>query len=301
MRAIIFLAIALTTAGAALFVVYTIFKAYEDRIAQAQIIEDTTFVIVAYSDLYQGVTITEEDLFAVEIPPHYLYMEGGPESKLFHSAEHVVGRIPKERILANEYIRDERLADKHKGLGLNALIPRGMRAISINIQGGKGLRGFLEPKNYVDVLVTFTPYGSEENETHYLLQAVYVLGVDDRLRKGESEKDEQARKRRGRSVGNVVTLAVTPSQAEEIAHAVSTGSITLVLRNDLDIDTQGPEIGGVTMKQVLGEQEEKPKPKVRKPKKVKPVEKGHQLTIVNGSTKTNWEYNGSGQGLKDSQ
>jgi len=60
--------------------------------------EDTVMVIVSARDLYQGVVIAEEDLYAVEIPPRYL-----PEG-VFLSPDHVVGRVPHMRILANEFI-----------------------------------------------------------------------------------------------------------------------------------------------------------------------------------------------------
>ena len=113
---------------------YFMLQSYSKQITNANQREATTYVIVAYTDLYQGVTIMEKDLFAVEIPPKYLYQQGGAESGLFNSPEHVVGRIPRERILANEFIREERLADPESGTGLNALIPRNMRAIECGYQ-----------------------------------------------------------------------------------------------------------------------------------------------------------------------
>ena len=47
---------------------------YEKRIEEARRPPDTIEVIVAMRDLYQGMAITEEDLFAVDIEKEYVPM-----------------------------------------------------------------------------------------------------------------------------------------------------------------------------------------------------------------------------------
>jgi pilus assembly protein CpaB len=245
LRALVFLAAAVISGSLALVALYNLITSYQVKIDEAKRPEDKVMVIVAARDLYQGVTINEEDLYAVQIPPKYL-----PEG-VFLSPEHVVGRIPRERILANEFVRADRLADPESGVGLNAIIPRGMRAISINIADGQALAGFLNPGNYVDVLVTIQP--DEENkdkkppETKTILQAVFVLGVNSRMKQ---EGQEEAQKKRG-SQKPSVTLLVTADQAEQIAHAENLGEITLTLRNDLDVSytvLEGVDMGDLRKK-----------------------------------------------------
>jgi pilus assembly protein CpaB len=229
-RAVIFLVLAIGFGFFSLVMLYWLITGYQTKIDEAKRPEDTVMVIVAARDLYQGVTITEDDLYAVQIPPKFL--PGG----VFLSPEHVVGRIPRERILANEFVRADRLADVEYGVGLNAVIPRGMRAISINISDGAALSGFLNPGNYVDVLVTVQPdeasVASKKPETHTLHQAVFVLGVNSRMQK---ESRDEAKAKRG-SQKPSVTLLVTADQAEQIAHAENMGEIVLTLRNDLDVN-----------------------------------------------------------------
>ncbi len=65
--------------------------------------------------------MTEEDLYAVEIPPRYL-----PEG-VFLSPDHVVGQILHTRTLANEFIRAERVTVPPKRAA--AEIPVGHRLI----------------------------------------------------------------------------------------------------------------------------------------------------------------------------
>ena len=103
LRALVFLAAAVMSGSLALVALYNLITSYQVKIDEAKRPEDKVMVIVAARDLYQGVTINEEDLYAVQIPPKYL-----PEG-VFLSPEHVVGRIPRERILANEFVRADRL------------------------------------------------------------------------------------------------------------------------------------------------------------------------------------------------
>jgi pilus assembly protein CpaB len=246
LRALMFLAAAVISGSLALVALYNLITSYQVKIDEAKRPEDKVMVIVAARDLYQGVTINEEDLYAVQIPPKYL-----PEG-VFLSPEHVVGRIPRERILANEFVRADRLADPESGVGLNAIIPRGMRAISINIADGAALAGFLNPGNYVDVLVTIKPDEKEEKdkkppETKTILQAVFVLGVNSRMKQ---EGAEEAQKKRG-SQKPSVTLLTTADQAEQIAHAENLGEMTLTLRNDLDVSytvLEGIDMDGLRRK-----------------------------------------------------
>ena len=194
--------------------------------------------MVASRDLHVGVTLNADDLYALEMPPRLL-----PEG-VFLTPEHVIGHVPRERILANELVRASRLASPDGGTGLNALIPRGMRAVSVNIRDGQALSGFLHPGDYVDVLVTVAPERGDKPSTHTLLQAAYVLGVNSRL---GSETHEEATKR-GRHQPSV-TLLTTESQSRTVAHAANQGEVRLVLRNSADY--QEVSLTGADMSDLL--------------------------------------------------
>ncbi|NCG19091.1 MAG: Flp pilus assembly protein CpaB [Rhodobacterales bacterium] len=281
-RAIGFAAVAVIAGALSLFVLYTMIDSYRLQIAEAKKPEDKVMVIVSARDLYQGVTITEEDLYAVEIPPRFL-----PEN-VFLSPEHVVGRIPRERILANEFVRSDRLADPESGIGLNAVIPRGMRAISVDIQGGQALSGFLNPTNYVDILVTIEPTESDGTPvTETVLQAIFVLGVNSRA-SGESTEDAA---KRGKQKPTV-TFLVTADQAEKVAYGEVLGDIRLALRNDLDVDFA--ETQGITSLDVLRRQLEI-KTVVRKRKPVVKKEETGIIKIIRGDQVTEETFGADGQ------
>lgn len=298
-RVLIFLGVGVVAVFAIVMVVLQVIGDYQRRIQEASREATTVTAIVAARDLYQGVTITEEDLYAIAIPEDYLHPE------VYRSPEHVVGRIPRERILANEFIREERLADADEGIGLNAIIPRGQRAISINISNGNAVSGFLNPGNYVDVLVTLR--GDERGstrETRTLLQAVYVLAVNNRAGTGSratSEEEEEDTRRSGvRRMAPSVTLAVTPEQAEQVAHAGERGEITLALRNDLDVGYA--DVDGVSVRDITGETVAAPAP-VRTTPRPQPIapEPGRTIQVIRGTKVDEVDVDEEGGALQPSR
>lgn len=275
MKALVFLLLAVVACGAVVIMVMQLIKGYQKRIQEAERPEDTVGAIIAARHLFQGVKITEEDLASVEIPAKYL-----PHGA-FVSHEHVVGRVPRERVLVNEFIREERLADPEEGVGLNAIIPRGMRAISINISGGRAVSGFVNPSNIVDILVTIDPGdGSKSAQTHTVLQAVPVLAVNDRLKGNKVEKNKKKEKK----VKPSVTLAVTPEEAEQVAHASQKGRVTLTLRNDLDRTFKA--LDGTDSRELYGVEERAPKKRTT----TAPKQSGPRLQIFKGTKGTEYQY-----------
>jgi len=222
LRALLFLFISFSAAAVASVVIYFVISSYQSELQNASLPEQTVDVMVAKRDLGPGKTITAEDLEMTELPPDYV-----PDSVL-RQVEQAKGRVPRERILRGEFIREERLADPEAGVGLNAIIPRGMRALSINISDGSAVSGFLNPGNYADVLVTIEgDQNRPQSETKTLLQAVTVLAVNNRLGTSVEQLDG--------SYKPSVTVAVTPEDAQKLTHAIAQGEVTLTLRNDIDV------------------------------------------------------------------
>lgn len=221
LRAVLFLVASLGVAGLAVAMVFRVVRSYQAELIEATAPEETIQVVRTKHKLFPGVTIVAEDLEPVVLPPDYI-----PDSVL-RQPEEAIGRVPRESILAKEFIRQERLADPTAGLGLNAIIPRGMRALSINISEGSAVSGFLNPGNYVDVVVTLQPLDGKPSETFTMMQAVTVLAVNNRL--GDSANPDAGPGRPS------VTLAVTPEQAEKLTHAFNQTRMVLTLRNDIDV------------------------------------------------------------------
>ncbi len=221
LRAVLFLVASLGVAGLAVAMVFRVVRSYQAELITVSQPEETIQVVRTKHKLYPGGTIVLEDLELVVLPPDYV-----PDSVL-RQPEQAIGRVPRESILQTEFIREERLADPRSGIGMTAIVPRGMRALSINISEGSAVSGFLNPGNYVDVIVTVQPIDGKPSETFTMMQAVTILAVNNRL--GETADGEAGPGRPS------VTLAVTPDQAEKLTHAFNQTRMVLTLRNDIDV------------------------------------------------------------------
>jgi pilus assembly protein CpaB len=94
-----------------------------------------------------------------------------------------------------------------------------------------GVAGFIVPGSRVDVVVTIRKEGDGMTRTAASNVQVLMAGT----RKDQEKTEETERNRRSNSKGEtVVTLMVSPTDAERITLAQSEGEIMLVLRNPLD-------------------------------------------------------------------
>jgi pilus assembly protein CpaB len=127
-------------------------------------------------------------------------------------------------VLENEPITTSKLAPRETGTGLSPAIPPGMRAISIKVDDVIGVSGFVSPGSRVDLVVTIR--GEEDSMTRTVASNVQVLTAGTRRDQTLPIADTKGT--------SVVTLMVSPVDAERIALAQSEGQIMLVLRNPLD-------------------------------------------------------------------
>lgn len=252
---------------------YTLLSGLQQNLDQISKGSDQIEVVVAKKDLHQGLALTAEDLRLAKIPRAYI-----PDT-VYHSITDVEGRTPRERILKGEAIRQERLAQPAAGRGLNAIIPTGQRAKQVELAGASSVSGFINPGNFVDVLVTGND-STGMGQTTTLLQAVKVLAVDDRLETGSVGR----RDRRG---SPAVTVALTPYDAQRLTEANAIGNITLTLRNDVDV--MNVPVKGMKPNRFIGRKDQRLN--VEEMTKKAPVKKSDapekkKTVIIQGSNRT---------------
>ncbi len=139
-----------------------------------------------------------------------------------------LGRGVVTAMYAREPVIDSRLAAKGAGGGLAAMIPEGMRAFAVRVNDVVGVAGFVTPGMRVDVVINGNqPGGNPELGTlaRTLMQNVEVLSAGQDFKKDAEGKPV---------VTQVVTLLVTPEQAEKLSLAANQTTIQLVLRNPVD-------------------------------------------------------------------
>lgn len=178
---------------------------------------ETRDVVVAARALPVGVVLKADDL-RLEKAPADQFPKGG-----FSRVEDVLDRPVISTVLADEPVREGRLAQKGSGLGLAPVIPPGMRAVAVRVNEVVGVAGFVLPGMRVDVLVTGKPT-QDATMTKTILQDILVISAGPNI-----EPDA-----RGTAINTpVVTLLVTPEQAETLTLAAE-NRIQLVLRNSND-------------------------------------------------------------------
>jgi pilus assembly protein CpaB len=147
----------------------------------------------------------------------------------------LVGRTVLYPIQPGEPITDKLVSAPGAGLGLAGRIPQGMRAIALRTDQVIGVAGFLQPGSRLDVLATYRSDKSPEPVTVTVLQDAEVLAVGQQTQPDPDGKAEPA------SI-TVVTLLLTPQDAEKAVMASTQGAIHFVMRGGSDsrLDNNAP-------------------------------------------------------------
>jgi pilus assembly protein CpaB len=210
-------------------------------------------VVVAAVDIDLGSPINPQMLSEVEWPA------GSVPPGVFRDVRSLQDRVVKTSILRGEPVLEAKLAPVGTKGGLSAVIAEGKRAITVKVNEVIGVAGFALPGNYVDVLVN-TQQDAESNDSKQIskivLKHMLVLAVAQ-----EASRDETKPK-----VVSAVTLEVTPEEAEKLDLARSVGTLSLVLRNQVDKDEA--QTTGIRKVDLLQLAEAPPPPKAA-PKAVK--------------------------------
>jgi pilus assembly protein CpaB len=218
----IVLALALGSGGLAAYLALT-FLRIQKPLQAAQ--PSGAHVVVAAQDLKVGTTVRATDVRLVPWP------ESALPSGYLGALDAVVGRGVITPVRMNEPLLDGKLAGKGAGAGLQATIPEGLRAVSVKVDDVIGVAGFVLPGTHVDVIMTLPPKpgtGLKETTTHLFMQNVLALAAGQVIQQDADGKPLRV---------TVITLLVTPEQAEVLIVAGSEGKIQLALRNTLDLDT----------------------------------------------------------------
>ncbi|KVL44231.1 Flp pilus assembly protein CpaB [Burkholderia territorii] len=196
-----------------------------------------TSVAVATTDLNLGEPLGPNQIRLVSWP------SGSVPTGAFTDTKELEGRVVRTSLARGEPVIESKLAPVGTKGGLSAVIADGSRAITVRVNDVVGVAGFALPGNYVDVIVnTQEQQGKTDGQSisKIVLEHILVLAVAQQV-----SRDDTAPK-----VVNAVTLEVTPEQAERLDLARSVGTLSLVLRNQVDQKTLTTD--GATKLTLLG-------------------------------------------------
>lgn len=199
-----------------------------------------TSVLVASKDIPPGSAITPDSLEINIIPNQFV------QPRAVTSLERIMGMIVVAPILKGEQITLSKLSwsGERKKTTLSTATPVGKRAITISVTNIAALMGMLKPGDYVDVIAMIpVPTQTAEGKTVTqpitvpLFQNVLVLAVGQEI--GAPSIAEESRYGKKEEVRRIepsplITLALTPQEANIIAFVQEQGKIRLILRSPAD-------------------------------------------------------------------
>jgi pilus assembly protein CpaB len=193
----------------------------------------TVEILVAKSDLGLGQIVKQEDLLWQSWPASAaggnLITRAGKAGAI----QDIAGSIVRAPFIAGEPIREQKLVKANGSGFMAAILPTGMRAISTEITPETGAGGFILPNDRVDLILSKREKNPERNgpdvvASEIILTNIRVLAID------QAPKEKEGL---NTLVGRTATLEMKPEQAETLARARQSGTLSLALRSITDINT----------------------------------------------------------------
>jgi pilus assembly protein CpaB len=195
-------------------------------------------LVVAGSDIDLGSRLTPAMLKAVEWP------SGSMPKGAFANPADLDSRVLRTSVLSGEPVLESKLAPMGSKGGLSAVVAEGKRAMTVRVNDVVGVAGFALPGNYVDIIVNTQEEGAkgmnkDQTISKIVLEHILVLAVAQEVGRDETKP----------KVVSAVTVEVTPEQAEKLDLARSVGTLSLTLRNQVDLKMAGTD--GATKAKLL--------------------------------------------------
>jgi pilus assembly protein CpaB len=220
-RPVIYMMLAGVAAVLAATVVFSALRGREAEVQRAM--AQSVDVVAAAHDLPIGARIQADALRLVRWPRDSI------PPGAFTDPQAVTGAFTRAEFFANEPIVANKLymGDRAGGV-MPLLIPAGMRAMSVPVDEVADIAGFVQPHTRVDVLVAVSGGSSDTPPfSRIVVQNVEVLAVAQEIARAKDEP----------TVVKVVTLLVTPEDAEKLALASREGTLRLAMRAYTDNKT----------------------------------------------------------------
>jgi pilus assembly protein CpaB len=196
-------------------------------------------VVVAAVDIELGSKINPQMLSTLDWP------SGSVPPGAFKELKDLQDRTVKVSVMRGEPLLEGKLAPVGSQGGLSAVIADGKRAMTVRVNDVVGVAGFALPGNYVDVMVNAQQEKDKGEEgkqiSKTVLEHVLVLAVAQ-----EAGRDDTKPK-----VVSAVTLELSPEDSEKLDLARSVGTLSLVLRNQ--VDQKKVATSGVTKNELFGD------------------------------------------------
>ena len=202
----------------------------------------TIKVVAAKEDLSPGAMIKETDVVLRELPA------AAVSEHSFANLTDLVGRVVTAQVSKGQPVLETLLAPKGALGGAQAMVPEGMRAVSLEVNEFSGVAGLLTPGSHVDIVQTMRGKDDTSAMAKTIVENLTVIAVGRRM--STATPVAAAGAESDGSMSRSVTLLATAEQAEAIDLASHMGNPRLVLRNGTDDSRGGGK--GITVAELRG-------------------------------------------------
>ena len=195
-------------------------------------------VVVTKGDVQPGAALAPGDLAMAQVDAAHA------PATAFDSIDKVVGRVSETLMVKGQPIVEAMLAPIGSGSGLQALVPPGMRAVTVEVNEFSGLAGMISPGCRVDVIATINDNQgkSDSRIAKTIVQNVKVTAVGQRTSGGGADSPAEMFKS--------ITILASLEDAEAIELASAMGRPRLVLRGGRDNEVNAT--AGVSLNDLKG-------------------------------------------------
>jgi pilus assembly protein CpaB len=197
-------------------------------------------IVVVKNDIMPGSELKADDLTTANVDADKV-----PASS-FQDPAALAGRVAEMMMVKNSPVVEQMLAPTGTGSGLQALVPTGMRAITMEVNEFSAVAGLITPGCHVDVIATIAGGDTGSQVAKTIVQNVKVTAVGQRTNVATDGSAPPAAT--PNEMYKSITMLCSPEDAEAIELACSTGRPRLVLRGGRDNDvvaTAGISLGAL--------------------------------------------------------
>jgi pilus assembly protein CpaB len=237
---IVLIVLALGTAGIAAFLVSQFLQSQTPAPTTQAVQTGTQNVLVAARDIVPGTVLTADDLRWEPWPDTLIDerfitqpVQVENETPAADPQQEFLDRIARRSIMAGEPMSREMVIKQGDSGVTAANLAPGTRAMTINVQPYQGVAGLVLPNDHVDIIMNVSVrdivglQGWKDVVLRYsaetILKNIRVVAINQKLSHDPKEGVAEP--------GNLVTLEVTPEQAERILVSQQVGTLSLTLRS----------------------------------------------------------------------
>ena len=198
-------------------------------------------IVMAKVDMEPGYVVQDADVSLEPVPA------GMIPAKAMRNLKDAVGRTVLTTVVSGYPLADNALAARDAGGGLQAMVPKGLRAVTLDVSDSSSVANMLTPGCNVDVIATL--HNGEQTLAKTIVQNVKVQYV---------QRTRTSTTIRGGTVTGLdngpiktVTLLVTPKQANTIELATSNGAKPRLLLRGTTADGEEKD-SAISSNELLG-------------------------------------------------